>query len=81
VEELANGDLDRARVLHDALWNAYQTVAQLEFDCTVWAVDGYDKASTLSALAELMGPKDVSSADYAEWQSRAYDLLQTGSLR
>jgi len=78
--EIADGDLDRARLLHDALWEAYRVVAQLSFDCVDWPVEGYDKASTLSLLAELMGPKDVSQRDYEEWVSRAFDLIRAEEL-
>ena len=80
AEELANGDLDRARVLHDALWNAYQTIARLSFDCSSWPVDGYDRKYTLELLAEMMGPKDVSAATYEEWVGRAFDRIRAGEL-
>jgi len=78
--EIADGDVDRARILHDALWEAYRVVAQLSFDAVDWPVNGYDKASTLSLLAEMMGPKDVSQRDYEEWQQAAYDRLQAGEI-
>jgi len=78
--EIADGDLDRARLLHDALYEAYRVVAQLSFDCVDWPVEGYDRKSTLSLLAEMMGPKDVSAAIYADWQQAAYDRLQAGEL-
>jgi len=81
AQEIADGDLERAAVLHDALWTAYQTIARMSFDCSMWPVDGHDRASTLSALAELMGPKDISAATYEEWVGRAYDLIRTGSLQ
>ena len=78
--EIVDGDLERARALHDALWTAYQTIARLGFDSTAWPVDGHDRASTLSVLAELMGPKDITVEQYQEWLARAHDLIRTGSL-
>ena len=81
AQEIADGDVDRARVLHNALWEAYRIIATLSYDCTEWPVDGHDKRSTLETLAELMGPKDVSAATYEEWVGRAYDLIRTGSLQ
>jgi len=78
--EIADGDLDRARLLHDALIEAYRVVAVLSYDCTDWPVPGFDRKSTLEALAEMAGPKDVAASTYADWQQRAYDRLQAGEL-
>jgi len=80
AQEIADGDLDRARVLHDALWEAYRIIATLSFDATEWPVDGYDRKYTLELLAEMMGPKNVSAKTYEEWVERAFDLIRTGSL-
>ena len=80
AQEIADGDLERARVLHNTLWEAYRIIATLSYDCSTWPVDGHDKRSTLETLAELMGPRDVSQRDYEEWVERAFDLIRTGGL-
>jgi hypothetical protein len=79
ADELVQGDIDRARMLHDAVMDAYRIVSSISFDTVDWPVSGWDRAETLRALAELAGPRHLDAVQKGEmWRQALNDLQDEG---
>jgi hypothetical protein len=77
ADELVAGDLARARMLHDAIMDAYRIVSTVSFDTVDWPVSGWDRAETLRALAELAGPRHLDAVQKGEmWQQALQDVQE-----